>query len=100
MDTLVAQLLREHKMTTPDEKIMMMARSLHKAKVAQEKILKNKRERGLKIITQQDLPKMKVETRVAICKATTMNGKRCGNKAVCGEFCKRHQIPPNMDKSF
>jgi len=76
----------------------MMARSLHKAKVAQEKILKNKRERGLKLITQQDLPKVKVQTRVAICKATSMNGRPCGNKAVCGEFCRRHQISDNISK--
>jgi len=27
-----------------------------------------------------------------ICLATTMSGKRCSFKAVCGEFCKKHRV--------
>jgi hypothetical protein len=27
-----------------------------------------------------------------ICSATTMAGKRCSFKAVCGDFCKKHRV--------
>lgn len=87
-------------MTSPNEKIMMMARSLHKAKMAQNKILDKKKERGLKIISHLDVPKTEVKTRVLICKATNMNGKPCSNKAVCGDFCRKHQISEAMDSIF
>lgn len=26
------------------------------------------------------------------CKATTLEGRRCGFKATCGEFCKKHSV--------
>ena len=26
------------------------------------------------------------------CSATNINGNRCQNKAVCGKFCKRHEV--------
>ena len=26
------------------------------------------------------------------CKAMTLNGKQCGFKATCGEFCKKHAV--------
>jgi sulfatase maturation enzyme AslB (radical SAM superfamily) len=27
-----------------------------------------------------------------ICQATTMSGKPCSFKAICGDFCKKHRI--------
>jgi len=27
-----------------------------------------------------------------ICKATTMSGKRCSFKAICGDYCKKHNV--------
>jgi len=30
------------------------------------------------------------------CKALTLEGRRCGFKATCGEFCKKHQVSEKM----
>jgi hypothetical protein len=100
MDELIIKLLDEKNMVTPDEKIMMIARSLHKAKVCQQKIFERRKERGIKLITTHELPKTEVKTRVATCTAINMNGKPCANKAVCGGLCRKHQIPDTIGKIF
>jgi hypothetical protein len=33
-----------------------------------------------------------LSTKQNTCKATTMTGKRCSFKAVCGDFCRKHNI--------
>jgi hypothetical protein len=30
------------------------------------------------------------------CKAMTLEGRRCGFKATCGEFCKKHSVAEKM----
>jgi hypothetical protein len=30
------------------------------------------------------------------CKALTLEGRRCGFKATCGEFCKKHSVTEKM----
>jgi hypothetical protein len=30
------------------------------------------------------------------CKALTLEGRRCGFKATCGEFCKKHSVAEKM----
>jgi hypothetical protein len=30
------------------------------------------------------------------CKAMTLEGRRCGFKATCGDFCKKHSVAEKM----
>jgi hypothetical protein len=30
------------------------------------------------------------------CKALTLEGRRCGFKATCGDFCKKHSVAEKM----
>lgn len=97
MEVIVQSLVREYKLSTPNEKIMTMARSLHKAKMVHEKVLAEKKMKSLKFIRFQDQTKVPVsggQSRAsgAICKAINLNGKACKNKSVCNGFCKRHQL--------
>ncbi len=97
MEVIVQSLVREYKMSSPNEKIMTMARSLHKAKLVQDKILTEKKKKSLKFCRFQDVSQRiekcsRGQSTGTICKATNMNGNPCKNKATCGEFCKRHQI--------
>ena len=111
MEVIVQSLMREYKLQTPNEKIMTMARSLHKAKMVQDKIMAEKKMKSLKFVRFQDVSRLQsnrskrtcpggqsrgicpsgTRTR-ATCKATNMNGNPCKNKVTCGEFCKRHQV--------
>ena len=43
----------------------------------------------------------KTKTKVVVsdalrCKALTLEGRRCGFKATCGEFCKKHAVEEKM----
>jgi hypothetical protein len=47
-----------------------------------------------KIIVLEKTPEVVSEQRTSkkICCATTMTGKPCSFKAVCGDFCKKHSV--------
>ena len=51
--------------------------------------------REQKMITVIDkVPSLKQvsQTVCKSCVATTMTGKKCGFRAVCGDFCKKHKV--------
>jgi hypothetical protein len=90
METIINNLLMEYKMSSPDEMILKMAKSLHRAHMSYDKIKNKKKARSIKIIPyQHDNVTVKTKT---TCQATMLSGKRCSNPAVCNGLCKRHQI--------
>jgi hypothetical protein len=49
------------------------------------------------VVNKGTVKKGKVVLHDAIrCKALTLEGRRCGFKATCGEFCKKHSVAEKM----
>jgi sulfatase maturation enzyme AslB (radical SAM superfamily) len=51
-----------------------------------------KEERQVVVIDKPPEPTVTQRSQNKICMATTMSGKQCSFKAVCGDFCKKHRI--------
>jgi len=70
----------------------MEARSIQRALVCYQKCLAAKKSKSIQVINF--VPEHTVQvSKVDNCEATTMTGKKCMFKALCGtKYCKRHQI--------
>jgi hypothetical protein len=76
----------------PTEKSERLARALVNLKRNYNKHEEKRQARS--IVFLEEAPKQEVVQKHTnyICKATTLKGKPCSFKAVCGGYCKKHGI--------
>ena len=91
-NTCLADAMKMHRVREPDDKCRNLADATWKMKMMYKKFDEKKQSR--KIVFLEKTPVAAKESRVSsnICQATTMAGKQCSFKAVCGDFCKKHRI--------
>ena len=85
--------VKMHRLADVDERCIKLADATWKCKMAYKKHEAKKDER--KIIVIDKAPEVRAvqqRSQSKICMATTMSGKQCSFKAVCGDFCKKHRI--------
>ena len=73
----------------------MEYRSIQRALVCYQKCIAAKKAKSIQVISfVPEQPNMNNNhSKIDVCEATTMTGKRCTFKCLCGtKFCKRHQI--------
>tara|TARA_B100001996_G_C18497694_1_gene530209 strand:+ start:36 stop:323 length:288 start_codon:yes stop_codon:yes gene_type:complete len=82
--------MRMYDVDTPDEKCLVLAKAVYKMA---QKSLQLKLEKSKRVIQVIDRMEETTQGRSQInkCRATTLTGKRCGFKAVCGDFCRKHK---------
>lgn len=84
--------MRIYRVSTPDERCEHLARSVlrMKNKYKQHELLK--KERSITVITDAPIKTIEHKYAGSICQSTTLKGKRCTFKAICGKFCKKHNV--------
>ncbi len=85
-------IMRLHKVCTPDERCERLARSVFKMREKYKQLEEQKKRRSMTVITIT--PEKVVEQKYSgkICQAFTLKGKKCTFKANCGNFCKKHNV--------
>jgi hypothetical protein len=88
----LADAVKMYRLSEPNDKCMHLADATWKCKMSYKKHAEKKDER--KLIVLDRAPEVVTETRNAkkTCCATTMSGKPCSFKAVCGDYCKKHSV--------
>ena len=82
-----------YRLREPNEKCYRLADATWKCKMAYIKHDNTKKNKA--IVVLDGPPKETVieqRTQHKICCATTMSGKQCRFKAVCGNYCRKHQV--------
>jgi len=75
-----------------DDKCFNLADATWKMKMSYQKFDRKKQSRQIIVLDKTPADVKESRAHVSICQATTMIGKRCSFKAVCGDFCKKHRI--------
>ena len=82
-----------YRLREPNDKCYHLADATWKMKMRYKKIEDRKRENSLILL---DGPPKDItpdqRTKHKICCATTMSGKPCKFKAVCGDYCRKHKV--------
>ena len=84
--------VKMYRLSEPNEACYHLANAtwIMKKKYQEHKMKKEQRQ----IVVLSKTPEVTNESRThkKICCATTMTGKQCAFKAVCGDFCKKHSV--------
>lgn len=76
----------------PNEKCYKLANATWIMKMRYMEEAKKKQERTLIVIDKPREMAAPQRTAKKLCCATTMSGKPCSFKAVCGDYCKKHNV--------
>jgi hypothetical protein len=81
-----------YRLSEPDDRCYNLADATWKMKMQYLKHQQKKEQQ--KIIVLEKPPEIVNEQRTSkkFCCATTMSGKPCSFKAVCGDYCKKHSV--------
>ena len=84
-----------YRLVVPDERCTHLANATWIMKKRYKELEKKKSERTIQLIdTVPDEPRVQVKN--TICMATTMSGSRCKFKSVCGQYCRKHNVPDKL----
>lgn len=87
--------VKMYRLTEPDERCRKLANATWIMKRRYEQHEKKKNERTIKFLdVTPDEPRVQLKN--TICMATTMAGSRCKFKAVCGEYCRKHNVSDKL----
>lgn len=87
--------LKMYRITEPNDKCYQLADATWKMKKKYEEAQKVKNSRVTQLITTlPDDPRVQVKNH--ICVALTMSGSRCKFKAVCGNYCRKHNVSDKL----
>lgn len=92
----LASAVKMHRLTEPNEQCIKLADATWKCKMAYKKAEAKKEERQVIVIDKVPEARGVQRSQNKICMATTMSGKQCSFKAVCGDFCKKHRIDKDV----
>ena len=88
----LADAVRMYRIGEPDERCVQLANATW---VMKKKYLEHEKKKDSRqVIVIDKAPEVVNEKRTAkkTCCATTMTGKSCSFKAVCGDYCKKHSV--------
>jgi hypothetical protein len=88
----LASAVKMFRLSEPDDKCYHLADATWKCKMSYKKHEEKKESRQVIVIDKLPESVVTQRTHVKTCQATTMSGKPCSFKAVCGDFCKKHRI--------
>lgn len=75
-----------------DDKCYNLADATWKLRMSYKRFDQKKQSRTIIVLDKTPVAVKESRAHINICHATTMTGKQCSFKAVCGEFCKKHRI--------
>jgi NAD(P)H-dependent flavin oxidoreductase YrpB (nitropropane dioxygenase family) len=85
--------MKMYRITEPNEQCYKLADVTWKLKKSYKKHQQQKNERQVVLIDKApEVVSEQRSTTKKMCAAITMAGKPCAFKAVCGAFCKKHQV--------
>jgi hypothetical protein len=84
--------MKMYRVREADDKCYNLADATWKMKMSYKKFDQKKESRKIIVLDKTPADVKESRAHVNICQATTMTGKRCSFKAVCGQFCKKHRI--------
>jgi hypothetical protein len=84
--------VKMHRLKEPDERCYKLADATWKCKMAYKRHKDKKDQRQVIMIDKPPEPTVTQRSQTKICCATTLSGKPCSFKAVCGDYCKKHRI--------
>jgi hypothetical protein len=91
--TCLSDATRMYRLREPNDKCYHLADATWKMKMHYKNHENNKKKNSVVFL---DAPPKKVtpdqRTNHKICQATTMSGKPCKFKAVCGNYCRKHKV--------
>ena len=91
--TCLSDATKMYRLREPNDKCYHLADATWKMKMRYKKIDDNKKANSIIFL---DAPPKEVvanqRTSAKICCATTMTGKPCKFKAVCGNYCRKHKV--------
>jgi hypothetical protein len=91
--TCLANAVKMYRLREPNEKCYRLADATWKCKMSY--IKHDNTKKGSSVIVLDAPPKENTpdqRTSHKICCATTMSGKSCRFKAVCGDYCRKHRV--------
>ena len=84
--------MKMHRVDEANDNCRNLADATWKMKMSYKKYDQKKRDRKIIVLDKMPTEVRESRARVTTCQATTMAGKQCSFKAVCGDFCKKHRI--------
>lgn len=81
-----------YKLTEPNEKCVKLANARWMCKMRYQQLRDEKAKRKIIVIDKAPDTVNEQRDHVKMCMATTMSGKRCNFRAVCGNFCRKHKV--------
>lgn len=91
--TCLANAVKMYRLREPNERCYKLADATWRCKMAyvkHENTRKNSSVIVLDALPKENVPEQRTSHK--ICAATTMSGKPCRFKAVCGDYCRKHQV--------
>ena len=77
----------------PDERCYRLANAVWKCKQKQQEMKDARMQRKIIVLdAPPEQNQIEMRTQAKICSATTMAGKRCHFRAVCGDYCRKHKV--------
>ena len=91
--TCLANAVKMYRLREPNEKCYRLADATWKCKMAYIKHSNTKKNSSIVVLDGPPKePAIEQRTSHKICCATTMSGKPCNFKAVCGNYCRKHKV--------
>ena len=84
--------MKMYRIVEANDKCISLADATWKMKMSYKKHEAKKDSRQIVVLEKAPMVVTEHRNQVKLCQATTMAGKPCSFKAVCGCFCKKHRI--------
>ena len=92
-NTCLANAVKMYRLGEPNDKCYRLADATWKCKMAYIKHNNTKNNKAIVVLAnppKENTPDQRTSHK--ICCAVTMSGKPCRFKAVCGDYCRKHQV--------
>lgn len=91
-NTCLTNAVKMYRLGEPNEKCYRLADATWKCKMAYIKHDNVKKRSAIVVLDKTPEVVQEQRTHHKICCATTMSGKQCKFKAVCGDYCRKHKV--------
>jgi len=91
-NTCLTNAVQMYRLREPNEKCYRLADATWKCKMAYIKHDNVKKRSAIVVLDKTPEVVQEQRTHHKICCATTMSGKQCKFKAVCGDYCRKHKV--------
>lgn len=91
-EACLADAVKMYRVSEPTEKCVKLANATWVMKKKYREHEKKKGDRKLIVIDKPPEVVNEMRTHKKTCCATTMTGKPCTFKAVCGQYCRKHSV--------